>query len=282
MRRPDRRSPWSTRASIGAGGGTSPGSTRPASSGRPAERRCRPGAGLLRARRHRADGDGRKRCPRPTRPGVPARRRPRSSTSTPRRRVARPARRAARPRTGARRARASSTSPTTTWRRRCASSRPTAATTRAAPRSSPTAAPARCTRASSRGRCRSRTVARPALPGRVLGVRRPARRHALRLHADRPGCGCATSTSTASTTLFGDARAAARSRTSGARASREAPRLLALDRHALRRPELGAERADARRRARRARTSSGRRSALRRGARALLRLLDPPARSSRC
>ena len=133
-----------------------------------------------------------------------------------------------------------------TWRRRCGSSRPTAATTRAARRSSPTAAPARCTPASSRGRCRCQQVLVPRYPGAfsAFGALLADTRFDytqtswMRMSPARPR---------ARRTRCSRARAAGRRRLPrGGLRRGAAPR--ALDRHALRRPELGAQRDDAGRR----------------------------------
>ena len=95
----------------------------------------------------------------------------------------------------------------------------------------------------------------PALPGRVLGLRGAARRHAVRLHAARPGCGCRFLDLERANELFAglERQALDDFRARGLR--RGAPPG-ALDRRALRGPELGADGDDAGRRRSRATTSS--------------------------
>ncbi len=129
---------------IGAGGGSlgwlEAGGLRVG----PAERGRRARPGLLRARRHRADGHGRQPPSRPARPRVLPRRpdepRPRGSRAARSTRSARSS--------GSRRRRSPrgcSRSSTRTWPTRCGRSPSSRASTRATTRSSPSAAQARCT-----------------------------------------------------------------------------------------------------------------------------------------
>ena len=114
--------------------------------------------------------------------------------------------------------------------------------------------------------------ARAALPGRVLGVRGPARGYPVRLHADVLDAASPTRPRARERRL----RVARAPRPGGfpPRGLHRGAAPRPLDRRAVRRPELGADGGDAGRRAHPDGLRAGR-ADVRGGARALLRLLDP-------